>query len=81
MNKQELIKEVVRLTSELEQRGEELAEICKKEIQPLIDSKKYQQAKVRVFDFYKDCVDKYGNSIAIEKDMILSKLNCLISKE
>lgn len=81
MNKQELIKEIVRLTSELDQRGEELAEICEKEIQPLIDSKKYQQAKVRVFDFYKDCVDKYGNSIAIEKDMIIAKLNRLISKE
>lgn len=80
MNKQELIQEVVRLSSELDQRGEELATICEKEIQPLIDSKKYQEAKKYVYAFYKDCVDQNGNSIAIEKDMILARLNRLINK-
>lgn len=81
MNKQELIKEVVRLSSELDQKGEELASICENEIQPLIDSKKYQEAKKYVFDFYKNCVDKNGNSISIEKDMILARLNRLISNK
>lgn len=81
MNKQELIKEVVRLTLELNQKGEELAAICEKEIQPLIDAKKYQKAKKYVHLFYKDCVDENGNSISIEKDMIIAKLNRLISSE
>lgn len=80
MNKQELIKEVIRLSSELDQKGEELAAICEKEIQPLIDSKKYQEAKKYVHSFYKGCVDKNGNSISIEKDMILARLNHLINK-
>lgn len=80
MNKQELIKEIVRLSSELDQKGEELATICEKEIQPLIDAKKYQEAKKYVFDFYRNCVDENGNSIAIEKDMILARLNRLINK-
>lgn len=79
MNKQELIKEVIRLSSELGQKGEELAFICEKEIQPLINAKKYQEAKEHVFSFYKNCVDKNGNSISIEKDMFLAKLNRLIN--
>lgn len=79
-NKQELIKEIVHLYSELDQKGEELAAICEKEIQPLIDAKKYQEAKEHVYSFYKDCVDKDGNSISIEKDMILARLNRLINK-
>lgn len=81
MNKQELIKEIIRLSSELEQKGEELATICEKEIQPLIDSKKYQEAKKYVHSFYKDCVNKNGDSISIEKDMILARLNRLISNK
>lgn len=79
MNKQELIKRIIYLSSELEKKEEELAAICEKEIEPLIDSKKYQEAKKHVCSFYKDCVDKNGNSIAIEKDMILSRLNHLIN--
>lgn len=81
MNKQKLIKEIVHLSSELNQKGEELATICEKEIQPLIDTKKYQEAKEYVFDFYRNCVDENGNSIAIEKDMILARLNRLISNK
>lgn len=79
MDKEELIKEIIRLSSELDQKGEELASICEKEIQPLINAKKYQEAKERVFSFYKNCVDKNGNSISIEKDILLSKLNHLIN--
>jgi len=81
MNKQDLIKEIIHLSSELEQKEERLATICEKEIQPLIDSKKYQEAKEYVFDFYRNCVDKNGNSISIEKDMILARLNHLISNK
>lgn len=81
MNKQELVKEIIHLSSELDKKGEELATICEKEIQSLIDSKKYQEAKKYVCSFYKDCIDKNGNSIAIEKDMILSRLNHLINNQ
>lgn len=78
MNKEELIKEIVRLSSELDQKGEELAIICEREIQSLIDAKEYKEAKKHVLDFYRDCVDEDGNSIAIEKDVILARLNSLI---
>lgn len=81
MNKQKLIKKIVQLSSELNQKGEELANTCEKEIQPLIDAKKYQEAKEYVFDFYRNCVDKNGNSIAIDKDVILTRLNRLISNK
>lgn len=81
MNKQELIKEIVRLSSELDQKGEELATICEREIQPLIDAKEYKEAKKYVLDFYRNCVDENGNSIAIEKDMILARLNRLINNK
>lgn len=79
MNKQELIKEIIRLSYELDQKGEELAIICEREIQPLIDAKEYKEAKKHVFDFYRDCVDENGNCIAIEKDTILARLNRLIN--
>lgn len=78
MDKQELIKEIIRLESEINKKEEELAAICEKEIQPLISAKKYQDAKRYVFDFYRDCVDERGNSISIEKDVIVAKLNSLI---
>lgn len=78
MNKQELIKEIVRLTSELDKAGEELATICEAEIQPLIEARKYKEAKKKVLLFYKDCVDENGNSISIEKDTIIARLNHLI---
>lgn len=35
MDKQELIKEIIRLESEINKKEEELAAICEKEIQPL----------------------------------------------
>lgn len=81
MNKQELIKEIIHLYSELEKKGEELAAICEKEIEPLIDSKKYQEAKKYVYSFYKDCVDKNGDSIAIEAAWLLSPVNWSLSKK
>lgn len=81
MNKQDLIKDIIRLSCELEKKEEELALICEREIQPLIDSKKYQEAKKYVYSFYKDCVDENCNSISIEKDMILARLNRLISNK
>lgn len=81
MDKQELIKEIIRLESEINKKEEELAAICEKEIQPLISAKKYQDAKRYVFDFYRDCVDERGNSISIEKDVIVAKLNSLIKSK
>lgn len=81
MNKQELIKDIIRLSCELEKKGEELATICEREIQPLIDANEYKEAKKHVLDFYRDCVDEDGNSIAIEKDIILSRLNHLINNK
>lgn len=39
MDKQELIKEIIRLESEINKKEEELAAICEKEIQPLISAK------------------------------------------
>lgn len=81
MDKQELIKEIIRLESEINKKEEELAAICEKEIQPLISAKKYQDAKRYVFDFYRDCVDERGNSISIEKDVIVAKLNSLINNK
>ena len=67
------------MDKQINKKEEELAAICEKEIQPLISAKKYQDAKRYVFDFYRDCVDERGNSISIEKDVIVAKLNSLIS--
>lgn len=79
MNKQDLIKEIIRLSSELDRKGEELSAICEREIQPLVDEERYQEAKRHVLDFYRDCVDEKGNCLSIEKDMILARLNRLIN--
>lgn len=78
MSKQELIKDIIRLYSELDKKETELSAICEKEIQPLVDAKKYQEAKAYVYSFYKDCVGRCGDSLSLEKDMILTKLNHLI---
>lgn len=78
MSKQELIRDIIRLYSELDKKETELSDICEKEIQPLVDAKKYQEAKAYVHSFYKELVDKNGNSLSIEKDIIQTKLNHLI---
>lgn len=78
MSKQELIRDIIRLYSEIDKKEIELSVICEKEIQPLVDAKKYKEAKAYVYSFYKELVNKDGNSLSIEKDILITKLNHLI---
>jgi hypothetical protein len=83
LNISEVMQRALEAYKYIEEYGTILSQICEEKIQPLIDAKKYDEAKQVIRDFYKP--SRYnrggeyeGDVIFIEYDMLFARINRLI---
>lgn len=76
----EIMKTAVEYYKYIDVMGEMLSKIIKSQIEPLLNDKKYKEAKIAVDKFY-DSSRYEGEIIFIERDMLMATINRLAHNE
>lgn len=77
MTKQEKIQKAIEAYKLVETLGTDLATQCEKEIKPLLNENKFDEAKKYVRTFFGEAYDENGCCVFIEADLINANINRL----